>query len=514
MAAITTKSAEVGGSRGTDLAGGSFRALLPVEATWRPEPSLRLRSILPWLVVAALAGGLALTVPTLTQVVILVAIAVPVLALALRAPRHLVLGLAIWLAGVGLLRRLLYGLGSHALLGDPLLVVEALVMVLLVGVAISRGAGRGRTRLANAVLVLCLLALVEAANPLQGGISVGIGGLLLVLVPLLAFWVGRSLADDRTMRHLLILLAVLAVLASIYGLLQTLAGFPPWDQHWIQVVTSNGTYAALNVGGVIRAFSSFSSSAEYASFLGVGVVAWFALGRRRALVPLVLAAIALLGTAIVLDSSRGIVVLSVVALGVMMAARARMGLVPAALAGLAAVAVLVVALSHLAPQHLQAAGGTAALVNHQVSGLSQPLNPQSSTLRIHLQELGQGLRSGFTNPIGHGTGSITLAASKFGGSAQGTEVDPSNAAVAWGLAGLAAYLVVVLVGLTRAYRLAAGRRDFLALAILGLLVVTLLQWLNGGQYAVAWLPWLALGWVDRSWVTWRNGPGGAHNPLG
>jgi hypothetical protein len=286
------------------------------------------------------------------------------------------------------------------------------------------------------------------------------------------------------------------VLAAIYGLVQTLAGFPAWDQHWIEAVTANGSYAALNVGGVIRAFSSFSSSAEYASFLGLGVVIWFALARKKSLLLLALAAMSLLGIAIVLDSSRGIVVLGVVALGVMVAARAHLPLPTAAVAGVLAVVVLVLAISHFVPQHLGATGGTAALINHQVGGLSQPLNPQSSTLRIHLQELARGLRSAFTNPLGHGTGSITLAASKFGGAAQGTEVDPANAAEAWGLSGLAAYLVIAFVGLTRAYRIATRRRDPLALAVLGVLVVTFLQWLNGGQYAVAWLPWLALGWVD------------------
>jgi hypothetical protein len=33
---------------------------------------------------------------------------------------------------------------------------------------------------------------------------------------------------------------------------------------------------------------------------------------------------------------------------------------------------------------------------------------------------------------------------------------------------------------------------------LGLLVVMVLQWLNGGQYAVALLVWLTLGWLDRT----------------
>ena len=30
------------------------------------------------------------------------------------------------------------------------------------------------------------------------------------------------------------------------------------------------------------------------------------------------------------------------------------------------------------------------------------------------------------------------------------------------------------------------------------LVVTLLEWLTGGQYAVAFLVWLTLGWIDKA----------------
>jgi hypothetical protein len=48
------------------------------------------------------------------------------------------------------------------------------------------------------------------------------------------------------------------------------------------------------------------------------------------------------------------------------------------------------------------------------------------------------------------------------------------------------------------YRLASRRRDALAFAVLGLLVVMLDQWLNGDLYSVAWLVWLSLGWVDRN----------------
>jgi hypothetical protein len=459
------------------------------------------------LILTVLGAGIALAQPQLTQIVILIAIAPALIAVAHRSPRTLVPVLALWLVAVGLVRRVLLGLGSRSLLGDPLLLVEPALLVLLTVVALQRGASRNRTLLTKAVVGLNLLALIEVVNPLQGGLTVGLGGLLFVLVPMLAFWVGRGLCDDATLKRLFTLLGLLAIPASVYGLLQTYVGFPSWDMRWIESVTGNGAYAALDVGGVIRAFSSFSSASEYASFLGVGIAVWLAWGRRPGRVPVMLAVVALLGTALVLEASRGVVVLAVLAIGVMCAAVARVRLASAALWGVAALVVLYLGVSHLAPASQATTGSTgttAALVQHEVGGLVQPLNSQSSTLGAHFSELTSGLKSALTDPIGHGTGTISWAASKFGGVSQGTEVDPSNAAVALGLPGLVAYLLVAVVGLASAYRLAAGRRDWLSVGALGLLMVTLLQWLNGAQYAVAWLPWLILGWVDASTLARRR----------
>jgi hypothetical protein len=69
--------------------------------------------------------------------------------------------------------------------------------------------------------------------------------------------------------------------------------------------------------------------------------------------------------------------------------------------------------------------------------------------------------------------------------------------VALGLPGLLAYLCVAGFGLLAVYRVAARRRDGLAVAALMVVVATSLEWLNGGQYAVAFVPWLVLGWADR-----------------
>jgi hypothetical protein len=144
-----------------------------------------------------------------------------------------------------------------------------------------------------------------------------------------------------------------------------------------------------------------------------------------------------------------------------------------------------------------ATNSASALTTHLVSGLADPTG-QQSTLPGHLSRVESGIAAGFSEPIGFGTGSITLAASHLGNaSLLGTEFDPSNAAVAFGFVGLLLYLLVAGRSLRTVYRLAARRRDALSIAVLGVAAVTLFQWLNGDLYSVAWLFWLTLGWADR-----------------
>ncbi len=107
----------------------------------------------------------------------------------------------------------------------------------------------------------------------------------------------------------------------------------------------------------------------------------------------------------------------------------------------------------------------------------------------------QGIVSSLSTPLGLGVGAVSVA-TRFGGAAAGTEVDPGNAAVALEIPGLVLYLIIAGAVLWRAYGLARRRTDFLSLALLGVILVTSLQWLNGGQYAVAWIVWMAFGAVD------------------
>jgi hypothetical protein len=137
------------------------------------------------------------------------------------------------------------------------------------------------------------------------------------------------------------------------------------------------------------------------------------------------------------------------------------------------------------------------LAAHQAQGLRDPFG-QASTLPGHIGQVVKGIRDGISNPLGRGVGSVTIAANKFGGTQSGTEGDPGNAAVAAGILGLAAYDVILVVGFGTVYRVAVVRRDWLSFAAIAMIVVTFLQWLNGGQYAVAFVPWLLLGWADNT----------------
>lgn len=453
----------------------------------------RWRDVLP----IALGGllctflGVTAAVPGLTQLALAGTVVVLLFAGCLREPERAVVGLMVWLVIIGTVRRVIEA-ASPGTSANVLLLVAPVAVAALVAVAVQRGAFRARTPLANVVMWLSILVVLSAGNPMQGGVAVGAAGLLFVLVPMLWFWIGRAFVDERSLERLLTVISVLAVPAAVYGLVQVYRGFPSWDAYWIQ---SKG-YVALRVGDSLRQFASFASTAEYVAFLAVAAVVWALKLRRLARAVPAGIAVVILGWALALASARAILVVLPIALGLVFAASRGYGLAKSLVLGLAGLAILGAVVSSFDPGQV---GGrrTSALLSRQVQGLSDPFNPRVSTLPGHITDITAGIRRGVLNPIGKGVGSVTLAAEKFGGKTAGTEADPSNVAVATGLPGLLAYGFIVVAGFRLAFRTARRRRDVASLAALGILVVTLFQWLNGGTYAVAPLPWLFLGWLDQ-----------------
>ncbi|MGZ4418090.1 MAG: hypothetical protein ACXVRV_07935, partial [Gaiellaceae bacterium] len=143
-------------------------------------------------------AGRALVDPTRAHLVMAGAVIAVLVGIGLRSPRSLLYGLVVWLVALGLVRRLAAEF-SPAPQSDPLLLVEAAAVGVLLIVAAARGAFSNLTGLAKAVLALSLLVVLGAVNPLGGSLSAGLGSLYLILIPMLAFWVGRSICDDRAL---------------------------------------------------------------------------------------------------------------------------------------------------------------------------------------------------------------------------------------------------------------------------------------------------------------------------
>lgn len=417
-----------------------------------------------------------------------------------KSPGWAAPALLVYLSGMGGMRRwLIPAFGWSG--SDPFLLVGPLVAFIYVA---NRLLSRQLTRdtpLARLLPWLLLMMFLQIFNPLQGGLAVGLAGVLFTMVPILWYYVGRSVGREDVLTRVIRAVTWIAVVAAGYGLYQTFAGFLPSEIEWAKL--NEESYGALHVTFTqIRAFSFFTSAQEYAQFLTFGVViAWaaFLRGNRLALLP-----IPLLAYAIFLESSRGAVVISLVACAFLWAVQGRsvVAWMPRlALALVLAAAGLAWSLTQVQQQSLDK--NTQALVEHQVSGLLNPTEKKSSTAQGHLSSIWQGLLQGFKVPVGRGLGSTTIAA-KFksegtsDAAATGTEVDLSDCFAGLGFAGGFLYLAVVIRILTEAVNHWRAERSFLSLSLLGLLIAHLGHWLHGGSYAAAMLIWFCIGAIDRA----------------
>jgi hypothetical protein len=444
------------------------------------------------LVLACLSSLLVVGGGVLIRLMLALVVGLLLCTMVLLRPGLGVVATFVYLVLVEFLRRVLIDVAPW-ISADPLLLVGPLVAsVLLVKLFVLESRRWAPDVISKLVLLILALSLAEVFNPAGGGIGAGLTGLLFMAVPLLWFFVGRELSDERNVRRLLVLVVALSVPIAVYGLWQVKVGEPHWDRNWLDVT---GGYTALNVGNQVRPFGTFASSSEFALFLAaaLAIALAFALkGRLIALVPTPLLVVALF-----LSSARGALVTTAVAIVVLLGLRTGRPAAAAAVTVLAAGAA--VAAVHFAGPMISAQGSaSSALVSHEVNGITDPLNPNSSTLLIHLQLVVNGVKSGISHPLGQGTAVTNGAAGVIAGKAftnsQATEVDLSNAFVAFGIGGGLIYVFLVASVLWRGIRRAFTGNPLL-LGVLALLLADLGQWQIGGDYALASLAWVMVGVV-------------------
>jgi hypothetical protein len=438
-----------------------------------------------------LAGALAANSPDSYRLTLAIALGANLLVLAARWPRAAVVATLLFLPFLALTRRLLIEDAGWTRY-DPLLLVAPVVAVFLIArLFLLERRDVAPDVLSKLVLALLALILLQSFNPMQGSISAGAGGFMFLGVPLLWFFIGREIADRSIVQPLLYCVVVFAVAIGAYGLWQTDVGMPVWDRAWVDL----GGYQALNVYGVTRAFGTFSSSAEYALFLGVAIaIAVAMLVHWRVAFAF---AIPLLAVPLFLAGGRGVLVLTVVASLFAIGMRTRSLRSAALIVVLGIVAAVALLSSYAPPAGSPTSSSDNPFVTRQIGGLTNPLDPEHSTLLSHVDLVVGGVKEGLVHPFGQGTSVTNIAADRFGigSAAKGTEVDVSNAFVSLGLFGGLLFIAVVLVAYRQIVVTYLRRPDPALLAVMALLIVLAGQWLNGGHYALAPLTWLLIGWA-------------------
>lgn len=448
--------------------------------------------------VAVVAAGLATEVlnnPELHRALLAGVVAVALIVVSSRKPRAGALLTFAFLVVLALIRRLLIPIAGWTSI-DPLLLVGPLVSIfLLVGLFVVEKRPLAPDRLSNLVLAILLLTFAESLNPIGGKFPIGLVGLIFLAAPLFWFFIGREIANRRTVVTLLVAVVISAVGIAVYGIWQTAVGLPPWDAIWVDL---NG-YSALQVEK-IRAFATFASSAEYATFLAISLalaLSVFMYRRRSAFLALLVTP--LLAWALFIESSRGIVVFVVLSLAVLAALRLREDALVAVVALGGVIGIYLTLLMFGPVLETSALGSGDPLVIHQVSGLLHPFDPTKSTLPQHWDLIVVAFNECLKYPLGVGTVATNIVGARSGVQLAGTEVDFLDAFVALGLAGGVLFTMVVVSVLRRVVSLYLRTSDVVMFALVGVLVITLGQWLNGGYYAVAPLIWFLIGWICREW---------------
>lgn len=430
-----------------------------------------------------------------------------------RSSELAVVGLIGWLVMLGFVRRLLIPFAGWSP-SDPLLLVAPLGAVLI----LFARRGRARTPISlldGMVLFLLLWTVAEVVNPSTFDVTTNLQGELYWGLPLLWFFVGRvlSLTEHERIQRVILVLTVPVLISGLY---QSFVGFLPFELHWLSV---GGPGQAIFLPGFkIRPFSTLNSPQEYGVFLAIAItLIWARLLHRPREWRWLLPFLAVTVLALILQSSRGILLLAVFAIGVQAVIRFRSA--PVILLAAAAIGGVILFANPYAagapapgvvlpppPTTASAAASTdastdeaSALLTHEFNGIA---NPGGSTAPIHADIIQKGFAIGLAHPLGLGSAATTVAAAKSGGLSSsgaqtflGSEEDFASAAPALGIVGAVTLLLVILVGLSAAVRAHWRSPSLLHLGWLGILVVTVGQWLNGGLYATVPIVLLSLGGV-------------------
>ncbi|WP_040952937.1 hypothetical protein [Gorillibacterium massiliense] len=339
---------------------------------------------------------------------------------------------------------------------------------------------------------LLFVHIMQVFNPMQGSLLAGMAGAMFYITPLMWMTLSRQHFSEKMMIRFIKVIPIIACILALYGLKQIYLGFYSFEITWMNMTN----YSSLNVQGMMRAISTFTSANEYAQFLSISaVICWaFMLKANSSKLPFLLP-LPLLFYAIFMTSQRGAALTTMIAISLLsiLSARTRKSRTIVTIVTLLITTGAYIAIININPNDN-------ALIAHQVDGLANPLDDEHSTVGLHWKIIMDGFVRGLTNPLGYGLGTGSIAGAKLGSGVIGTEVDLTNILISDGIIGFVLYFFIIVKGLKSAYRLYKLDNSPLSFAIWGILISTIGGWCIGGNYSTAALIWICIGYMDRAYV--------------
>ena len=402
----------------------------------------------------------------------------------------------VFLVFLGDLRRLLIPVADWSAT-DPLLLVGPILALALAGNALMTGALSFDSSPSRWMLALMAIMILQVFNPHQGGLIVGVAGIMFQLIPLLWFWIGKAYATRSFLRTLLFrVVLTLTVLATLFGLYQSLVGYLPYQLEWFRIAG----YSSLgNPERGLSPITFFASNTEHAIFVSLGIVLLWSMVLCKRWKAILL--IPILFGALLMTGIRGPVakILAVAAgLWAILGRNVTAWIARGGLALTVAAAGLFWSLSGISQTLDNAPSGVQSRLERQADEFVRTPTGQReySSAGTHLGMMIHGYRRGLQYPLGMGLGAGTKAAMKFG-EAGSSEVDLADSVRSLGIPGGIVYHVLVVLLVIQGFRLWNRERSLLSMALLGFMGITFLGWLSGGRYAVTPLLWFCLGAADR-----------------
>lgn len=424
---------------------------------------------------------------------------------AVEQPRKAIQALFVVLPILGIVRHAFLSATGAAFLDPLLLISSAVVLMIWTSLLLNREVDFEGTGLSKLVFLLLIVGAIQVFNPGQGNLLVGLTGVMINLIPVSLFFIGRSISDAEFTHRIVKIAIGIGVAGAVYGLVQVFVGFRGFEIDWIK---TQGAYNAAKVGETYRPFSFFNNPSEYAAYAHIAFVlafAWFLFSPRTKRT-MMLAAVAMLAYGGFLIGSRGFTVKVALAIIVLMAARARNRVLATGVIMILVTGVVWWSATTSSDSTIQEKeAGAAQLTEQQFRALSDPFNREKSTLPIHFDQAHQAITESIrTHPWGLGTGVATRGGAKFSGKTASSELDIGDAFLAFGVIGGGLYVATILAAITVASRVRRALPGPVWIGIWAMLLTSIGAWLLGGNYSIPPLIWFLIGAADGAYKRLRD----------